>query len=160
VTQGKVRVAAYSGDDEALRFAFESGAFGSYQASFSLCDQQSQPLLQRARERGAGTIAKRSFAGHPWSAAMAPTDAVHAEYYRRFQQLRRLWPDVGDDWQAVALRFAACADGVDCVIVGGTNARHVERNVAAVMQGPLAPELHAALHAAFVQLGADWRGLV
>ena len=160
VEQGKVRVAAYSGDDAALRYARECGAFNAFQASVSLCDQQALPVLRDARQHGAGTIAKRAFAGHPWSASSAPADAVHAEYHQRFAALRREWPVAGADWQDVALRFAAYEDGVDCVIVGGTDPRHVERNVAAVTQGPLEPGLSAAIRTAFARLGTDWRGLV
>lgn len=160
VARGKVRVAAYSGDDEALRAALDSGAFGAVQASVNLCDQQALPWLRAARAAGIGTLAKRSFAGHPWAAADEPADPPHAEYHRRFRRLRPLLPDPGDDWPAAALRFVACADGVDCVIVGGTNARHVERNVAAVARGPLEAGLREALHDAFARLGADWRGIV
>ena len=36
---GKLRVAAYSGDNAELDFALHSGAFGSVQTSVSLCDQ-------------------------------------------------------------------------------------------------------------------------
>jgi len=160
VDQGKVRVAAYSGDDEALRYAVDCGAFASFQASVNPCDQQALPVLQRAHRLGAGTIVKRAFAGHPWAATMAPADHAHGEYLRRFQQLRETLPEIDDDWPAVALRFAAFEDGVDCVIVGGTNTRHVERNVAAVAQGPLEPGLRTAIREAFAKLGADWRGIV
>ena len=160
VAQGKVRVAAYSGDDAALRFALDSGAFGSVQASVNLCDQRALPWLRESRAAGVGTIAKRSLAGHPWAAVHVPEDPPHAEYYRRFQQLRARLPDFGASWPEVALRFAACEDGVDCVIVGGLNARHVERNVAAVARGPLEAGLRDALHDAFDRLGADWRGIV
>lgn len=160
VAKGQVRVAAYSGDDEALRVALESGAFASAQASVNLCDQQALPRLRAARAAGIGTLAKRSLAGHPWAAADEPADPPHAEYHRRFRRLRTLLPDCGDDWPATALRFVAFAEGVDCVIVGGTNARHVERNVAAVARGPLEAGLRDALHDAFTRLGADWRGIV
>jgi aryl-alcohol dehydrogenase-like predicted oxidoreductase len=160
VDAGKARVAAYSGDDAALAYAVDSGAFGSVQASVSLCDQQALPVLRRACALGAGTIAKRSFAGRPWAAAVAPDDPVHREYYGRFQALRREFGSEPDDWDTLALRFAAYEDAVDCVIVGGSNAQHVQRNLAAVAAGPLEPGLHAAVREAFVTVGADWRGLV
>jgi aryl-alcohol dehydrogenase-like predicted oxidoreductase len=160
VDAGKVRVAAFSGDDEALAHAVDSGAFGSVQASVNVCDQQALPVLRRARAHGAGTIAKRSLAGRPWSAAVAPDDPVHREYQRRFQALRRHFGIEPDDWDALALRFAAYEDGVDCVIVGGSNVQHMQRNLAAVAAGPLEPGLRAALRDAFMTAGADWRGLV
>jgi aryl-alcohol dehydrogenase-like predicted oxidoreductase len=62
--------------------------------------------------------------------------------------------------QLGAPRFAAYEDPVDCAIVGDTNARHVERNLAAVTQGPLEPGLRAAIRAAYEKQGDDWRGLV
>ena len=160
VAAGKVRVAAYSGDDAALAHAVGSRAFGSVQASVNLCDQQSLPMLQRARSRGMGTIAKRSLAGRPWVAAAVPDDDVHREYHRRFQALRPEFGFEPDDWDALALRFAAYADAVDCVIVGGSSAQHVQRNLAAVAAGPLEPGLRAAIRDAFAKLGTDWRGLV
>lgn len=160
VMQGKIRVAAYSGDDAALAFAVDSGAFGSFQASVSVCDQQALPVLQRARASGAGTIAKRTLAGRPWHAQSAPDDPVHREYHRRYTALRAELGFEPADWDELALRFAAYADGVDCVIVGGTNVRHLQRNVAAVASGPLEAGPHAAIRDAFARRGADWRGLV
>ena len=158
---GKIRVAAYSGDGEALRYAVESGTFGSVQASTSLCDQQSLDAFAAAKARGLGTIAKRSLAGRPWAASGRPTDAVHAEYGRRFRELRAAGLDfAGQDWDDAALRFAAYAPAVDCVIVGGTDTRHLEKNAAAVAAGPLEPWRQAAIHGAFAAVGDDWRGLV
>lgn len=157
---GKLRVAAYSGDDEALRCAVEGGGFGSLQASVNLCDQQALPQLRAARAQGCGTIAKRSFAGFPWAAQAPPDDPPHAEYFRRFQALRPRLTNLGEPWLEVALRYTGFEDGVDCVIVGGTNARHVASNVAAVAQGPLEPGLAAAIREAFAATGADWRGIV
>jgi aryl-alcohol dehydrogenase-like predicted oxidoreductase len=158
--QGKIRVAAYSGDDAALAYAVDSGSFGSFQASVNPCDQQALPVLQRARANGAGTIAKRSLAGRPWTSAVAPADPVHGEYHRRFAALRAGLAVAPDDWDDAALRFAAYEEGVDCVIVGGTNVQHVQRNLAAAARGPLEPGLLAAIRAAYARLGADWRGLV
>lgn len=157
---GKVRVAAYSGDAAALRYAIASGVFGSIQASLNLCDQQNLRPLTEARACGLGTIAKRPFAGQPWRHGESSSDAVHAEYGRRFAALQ---PEIGfaaDDWEALALRFVAFEPGVDCVIVGGTNPRHLERNLAAVLSGPLEPAQRAAIRGAFQRVGSDWEGLV
>jgi aryl-alcohol dehydrogenase-like predicted oxidoreductase len=157
---GKLRVAAYSGDGAALRYAIGSGAFGGVQASFSICDQQAARPLAEARACGLGTLAKRPLAGRPWAPGAPPADAVHAEYRRRFDALRPgLGPDPGD-WDALALRFAAFESGVDCVLVGGTNVTHLEHNRDAVAHGPLAAAQSGAIRQAFRQHGADWTGLV
>ena len=158
--RGWLRVAAYSGDGAALRWAIACGEFGAVQASFSLCDQQAMRPLAEARACGMGTIVKRPLGGQPWRAARAPDDEVHADYWRRFALLR---PELGfeaGDWESLALRFAAMAPGVDCVIVGGTDPGHLERNASAVAAGPLEPSTREAIRAAYARVGADWRGRV
>lgn len=155
---GKIRVAAYSGDGVALAWAVrETDLFGGVQASVNLCDQLSLPVLRDARARGFGTIAKRSLAGRPW-AGPASGDAVHDEYRRRFESLRG-GLDVAD-WDDCALRFAAYADGVDCVIVGGTDPAHVDANLDAVARGPLEPAQRAAVRWMYETHGRGWEGLV
>lgn len=159
---GKLRVAAYSGDAAALRHAIAGGAFGAVQASLNLCDQQASRALLEAQACGLGTIAKRPLAGQPWRQAGGPAEPAHAEYRRRFALLRPEFDCIADDadWEAIALRFAAYAPGVDCVIVGGTDPRHVERNEAAVAAGPLAPGLRDAIRAGFARVGAAWPGQI
>jgi aryl-alcohol dehydrogenase-like predicted oxidoreductase len=157
--RGWIRVAAYSGDGPALRHAVQSGAFGGVQASVNPCDQESLPTLEAARARRIGTVAKRSLAGRPWAQAGTP-DAVHDACRDRFGLLRNALDFAPADWDACALRFAAFAAGVDCVIVGGTDPGHVDRNVAAVAAGPLAPAEHQALRDAFARVGQGWTGLV
>jgi aryl-alcohol dehydrogenase-like predicted oxidoreductase len=160
VAAGKIRVAAYSGDGPALRHATISGVFAGVQASVNLCDQEALPVLAEARACGVGTLAKRPLAGQPWRASDPPADGVHAEYWRRFAQLRGALGFDVEDWEALALRFCAYAPGVDCVIVGGTDPRHLGRNRAAITAGPLETRQQQAIQAAFGRIGAGWRGLV
>jgi aryl-alcohol dehydrogenase-like predicted oxidoreductase len=159
---GKLRVAAYSGDAAALRYAVTSGAFGSVQASVNLCDQQALGPLAEARACGLGTIAKRPLAGQPWRFMEPPAEPAHAEYWRRFALLRGEFDcsATDDEWEALALRFAAYAPGVDCVIVGSTDPRHLERNKAVVATGPLEPGQRDAILAAFARVGAAWQGQI
>lgn len=162
---GKLRVTAYSGDGDALRFctspaAAGEGVFRGLQASVSLCDQASLPLLQGARARGVGTLAKRSLAGRPWQGDFSG-DAVHDEYRRRFAAWRAHLPLDVEDWEDLALRFTAFAPGVDCVIVGGTDVANVDRNARAVARGPLTPQVRSAVTSAWsAAAGSDWQGLV
>jgi len=157
---GRLRVAAYSGDGAALRWAIACGDFGAVQASLSLCDQQALRPLAEARACGLGTIAKRPLSGQPWRAAAPPADEVHAEYWRRFRQLQPAFGFEPGDWEALALRYVAGAPGLDCVIVGGTDPRHLERNAAAVAAGPLEPATRDAIRAAYGKIGGEWQGLV
>ena len=150
---------AIASRDAALAAASQRVSFGSVQASVNLCDQQSLATLAEAQRRGLGTIAKRSLAGRPWAGGPGG-DPVHDEYRRRFELLRAHWQLDVQDWDAFALRFAAFAPGVDCVIVGGTDAANVDRNVAAVERGPLMMSEQAAIRAAFENLGHDWAGLI
>jgi len=156
---GKLRIAAYSGDSAALRYAIASGEFGSVQASLNLCDQESLRALREARACGMGTIAKRPLAGQPWRHAAPPADFAHGEYWRRFAELREAIVFMSD-WEALALRFAAYAPAVDCVLVGGTDLGHLERNRDAVLAGPLHAAQVAAIRAAFARVGGGWRGLI
>ena len=157
---GKLRVAAYSGDGAALRYAIMSGQFGAVQASLNLCDQQAWRVLGEAHACGLGTIAKRPLGGQPWRTATPPDDEVHADYWHRYAALR---PELGfdtGDWEALALRFAAWAPGVDCVIVGGTDPGHLERNAAAIAAGPLPSARVESIRAAYKKVGAQWPGRV
>jgi aryl-alcohol dehydrogenase-like predicted oxidoreductase len=157
---GKLRVAAYSGDAKALSHAAECGLFQGLQASVNLCDQQALPVLAAARAHGTGTIAKRSLAGRPWHGGPAGGEVAHAEYRRRFEQLRPRLPASTDDWDGLALRFTAFAPGIDCVIVGGVDGSHVDRNVAAVARGPLDPGEYSTITAAYEACGGRWEGQV
>jgi aryl-alcohol dehydrogenase-like predicted oxidoreductase len=65
-----------------------------------------------------------------------------------------------DEWQMLALRFTAYAPGVDCVIVGSTDPRHLERNKAAIATGPLEAGQRNAILAAFARVGAAWQGQI
>jgi aryl-alcohol dehydrogenase-like predicted oxidoreductase len=159
---GKLRVAAYSGDGAALRYAISSGAFGSVQASVNLCDQQALRPIKEAHACGLGTIGKRPLAGQPWRSAAPPFEPAHAEYRRRFELLRPEFDCIatGGGWEALALRYAAYAPGMDCVIVGGTDPRHLELNAAAVAAGPLEQAQRDAIQAAFARVGAAWQGQI
>jgi aryl-alcohol dehydrogenase-like predicted oxidoreductase len=157
---GKLRVAAYSGDGEALRCAAADGSFRGLQVSVNLCDQQGLSVLEDFRSRGIGTIAKRPLAGRPWAPGSPPRDPVHREYWRRFAELRAAIATQQADWDALALRFAAYAPGVDCCIVGGTDIRHILRNAQTAAAGPLPAPEYSALRDAFLRVGSQWPGQV
>jgi aryl-alcohol dehydrogenase-like predicted oxidoreductase len=159
VAAGKVRVAAYSGENEALAWAAECGAFGSLQASVNVCDQRAlHGVLAGAAARGIGVLAKRPLANAPWRFAGEPAAPDVAEYWRRFRALDL--PDLGLPWPEAAVRFAAHAPGVSACLVGTARLQHLEEIVAAVARGPLPAAVAAAIGAAFVRHGSAWPGVV
>jgi len=159
VAAGKVRVAAYSGDNAPLEWAIASGAFGSVELSVNLLDQRGiERALPLARERGLGVIAKRPAANAPWRFAERPAAQDIALYWDRW---RALGLDSGPyDWTELALRFAVWQDGVACAIVGTSRLEHLRKNAELVAKGPLPTETVAAIRAAFRDHGAGWEGQI
>ncbi|HEY3568103.1 MAG TPA: aldo/keto reductase [Thermoanaerobaculia bacterium] len=159
VAAGKVRVAAYSGDNASLEWAIASGAFGSIEVSVNLVDQRAiERALPAAGERGLGVIAKRPAANAPWRFTERPAAGDIALYWERW---RALGLDPGPyDWTELSLRFAAWQEGVHCAIVGTSRLEHLRRNVEQVEKGPLPPGMTEAVRAAFRVRGAGWEGQI
>jgi aryl-alcohol dehydrogenase-like predicted oxidoreductase len=154
---GKIRVAAYSGENEDLAAALDSGAFGSVQLSINVCDQQAaDALVPFAAERGHGIIAKRPLANAPWRHETLPEGEYVETYWRRFRvmELHR-WEG---DWGDRALRFAAFTPGVSTVIVGTRSLAHLTAAAASLGRGALPAEETHALTVAFRTHGQTWRG--
>lgn len=136
VREGKVRVAAYSGDGDALTYAIGLGVFGSIQTSVNLCNQRViDEGLKYARAASLGVIAKRPVANSPWKHALRPVGQYVEEYWLR---LRKMDLDThGLEWPELALRFAANVPGVHTCIVGTTRLEHLRQNVKYASRGPL-----------------------
>jgi aryl-alcohol dehydrogenase-like predicted oxidoreductase len=155
VREGKVRCAAYSGENEALQYAVASGSFSVVQASVSPWDQASlEGALAAAAGRGLGVLAKRPLATAPWRETGA-----EPVYRERFSSLAGSLGEV-EDWAKLALRFSAFAGPVSCCLVGTANPPHLEAAVAAVGKGPLAPEVQQSIRTAWRSQGADWPGII
>jgi len=157
VSAGHVRVAAYSGDNEPLALAADSGRFGSVETSVNIVDQWSlRHVLPRHPELG--VIAKRPIANAPWRFPDLPV-GHYAELY--WERLRTLALDpAGLEWGELALRFTVHAPGVSTAIVGTANPENLRRNVANAARGPLPEDLLAAVDAAWRRVGTDWPGSV
>ncbi|MEM8557774.1 MAG: aldo/keto reductase [Bacteroidota bacterium] len=158
VEAGTVRVAAYSGENDDLAHALHSGAFGSLQTSLNVFDQRDiDGLIAEARTRGRGVIAKRPVGNAPWRFAERP-DGHYAEVY--WDRMRTMGLDFGEEWQDVALRFAAYHTGAHACIVGTTNVAHLQQNVEVVARGPLPDGLVAEIRASFAPHAGSWSGQV
>ncbi len=156
VRAGKVRVAAYSGENEALEWAVSSGAFGSVQCSVNVCDQSSLALVS---PRTLGVVAKRPLANTPWNPAAAhPDDAAAAAYRTRWAALRL--DDLGLPPAELAIRFSAHAPAVSTAIVGSRRLDHLAEMSALAAKGPLPEDLAAEITSRFACLGPDWPGMI
>lgn len=154
---GKIRVAAYSGENDALQFAIEGGRFGSLQTSVNICDQRGlSRFLPAARKGGMGVIAKRPLANAFWRHAQRPIGNYCEEYWRRAQQMS-LSPGAMH-WTEFAARFTAYAPGVDTIIVGTSSLKHFAEVLRAVESGPLPAETLEEISSAFAQHGQAWTG--
>jgi aryl-alcohol dehydrogenase-like predicted oxidoreductase len=156
---GKIRVAAYSGENAELEWAIESGEFGSVECSVNLFDQASlMHMLPRAAERGMGVIAKRPIGNAPWRFALQPAGEYCERYWLRMQKMQ-LDPQ-GLPWQDFALRFSAFAPNVSSAIAGTTSIENLLYNIERIGDGPLA-EMHVKqTRETFMKHGEQWDGQV
>jgi len=158
VAHGKVRVAAYSGENDALAWAVADTRIGAVQTSVNPCDQWSLVhALPRAGERGLGVIGKRPLANAFWRFASRPHGEYAETYWLRWQELGiasdALAPDELE-LDELVLRFSAFAPGVHTCIVGTASVDHLRRNAEIVAKGPLPAELVDRIRTAY----RDWPG--
>ena len=153
VTAGKIRVAGYSGDNEALAFAVDSGRFGAIETSVNIADQWNLRNVL-GRRPGLGVIAKRPIANAPWRFTERPAGNYAELYWERLRDLN-LDPD-GLDWAEFALRFTVYAPGVHTAIAGTAKLDHLRRNIAAAGQGPLPADALQRIDKAWRAVGSGW----
>jgi aryl-alcohol dehydrogenase-like predicted oxidoreductase len=159
VEAGKVRVAAYSGEGDALLWAIRSGAFGAVQCSVSAVDQGVlDGAVAEARASRVGVLAKRPLGNAPWRFESRPAEDDVAAAWDRFRALAL--DSGGLAWPALFTRFAAFAPGVSGILLGTASPAHLADGAAAVEQGPLDPAHVAALRAAFARAGQGWAGRI
>jgi aryl-alcohol dehydrogenase-like predicted oxidoreductase len=152
---GKIRVAAYSGENDALDWAVDSGRFGSVEHSLNICDQHViDGTLARASGRGLGIIAKRPLANAPWRFTECPKGDYAEEYWWRWKTMNI--DTCGLHWQAIALRFTAYTSGVSSCIVGTTQLNHVQENIAHIESGPLNEDHRFLIRNAFRDNDPGW----
>lgn len=156
---GKLGTVAYSGENEALAWAVDSGRFGGVECSVNLFDQGSlRGPLRGATQRGLGVIAKRPLGNAPWRFEAQPVGDYAETYWQRMQALA--YDTAGLPWDEFALRFAAWQPEVACAIAGTASIEHLRHNVALVERGSLGDEVVAAVRRRFAEVGAGWLGEV
>ncbi|MEH0111325.1 aldo/keto reductase [Tersicoccus sp. MR15.9] len=163
VAAGKVGIAGYSGDNEHLVYAVESGRFGAIETSINIVDQWNlhHVVSTLARDAGLGVIAKRPIANAPWRFDERPVGHYGELYWERFHELGldTALADAVDgelDWNDLTLRFTAFAPGVQTAITGTAKADHLRRNLDAAARGPLPADVLAAIDRAWQRGGSGW----
>ena len=153
IEQGKVKIVAYSGENEELKIAVDSNSFGSIQTSVNICDQiDLDGSIKQAKEKGMGVIAKRPIANAPWRFSKRPVGHYCEEYWHRWKSMNL--PEQ-ENWLDTFLRFTVFANGVDTAIVGTTNVEHLKSNIKKVEKGPLPSDLYESIKSKF---NPAWRG--
>lgn len=157
--EGKIRAAAYSGENEELDFAINSNFFDSIQTSINICDQRGiESYVKKAKENSMGVIAKRPIANVPWKYESQPFGAYAEEYWKRWKAMNI--DNRGVDWLELAIRFTAYTQGVSTMIIGTSNLDHFLHNSQLVSKGPLDKELIKEIQEKFKQNDNDWVGQV
>ena len=156
---GKARFIGYSGDNEAARWAVDSGLFDALQTSLNIADQHARDeLLKRAGDKGVGILIKRPIANGVWGRAHS-TSPYGDEYFRRARVMAGMGPMPGapEDPVLLALGFVFAHPEVDTVLVGTHNPSHVLSNIELVEQRlPISVETVEELHRRFDAVGGRW----
>ena len=158
VDKGKVRIAGYSGENEALDYAIDTKQFKSVMMSVNICDQRViKTAIARAKKEKIGVIAKRPVANIAWNYKERPIGNYAEEYWLR---LKKMNLDFDIDWLELALRFTAFIDGVDSCVIGTTNLSHIKRNIEIIEKGPLPNEIVVSIKSAFKANDDNWLGQI
>ncbi|PIQ28883.1 aldo/keto reductase [bacterium (Candidatus Blackallbacteria) CG17_big_fil_post_rev_8_21_14_2_50_48_46] len=155
---GKVRLMAYSGENQALEWAIHAGVFDSIQCSVNICDRYSlQHLLPIAKAKGLGVIAKRPLANAFWRFQTRPYGDYCENYWLRWQAMGMKPEQITTDQ---ALRFTAFADGVDTCIAGTRQIKNLSELSQALEKGPLPADLLSGWAQSYKAHGNHWVGEV
>lgn len=155
VKAGKLRVAAYSGENAELAHALADARFGSVQCSLSLVDRANRTQFPSAK----GLLVKRALGGLAWARAQRPDDFCEGQYWDRWQLLAL--PELGLPWPELALRWAAHQAGVSSLLLGSQRLGNLRSGIDAVARGPLPADVLATLDAAWARAGGThWPGIV
>lgn len=159
VRRGQIRVAAYSGENEALDAAVRHPTFGALEMSVNPWDQGGiTRCLGRAKERGMGVIAKRPLANAWWASAGGAERPDVAAYAERGRALAL--PSFGLSPEALSLRFAVFTWGVDSAVAGTTRLAHLAALARHVEEGPLPDDVLGVVRRAWAERAAGWPGLI
>ncbi len=154
---GKIRVVAYSGENDALAWAVASRRFASFETSVNPFDQASlAQSIPTASKMGCAIIAKRAVGNAPWRYAECPHGDYSEIYWHRMHALA--YERAGIAWDEFALRFSTFAPGVSSAIIGTSSIENLRRNIAIVERGALPTDVTEAIRNRYREIGSAWSG--
>ncbi len=156
-SEGKIISSAYSGENEALAFAVNSGRFQSIMTSVNVSDQQAiDTSVARAKRTGMGVIGKRPVANAFWKFQSQPYGDYSEQYWLRWNKMNLKFDTEPEE---LFLRFTAFTPGIDSCIIGTKDINHLKRNNDIISKGPLPEEIYNSIRKAFAANDDGWRGL-
>lgn len=158
VEAGKVRVAAYSGDNDALDWAVDSKRFGGIQASYNLVDTANGDALRRAAEQGIGVLVKRSLANAVWRFDGEPGAPDQQAYWTRWRALGLA--DLGIAPEELALRFVVGNSAAAACLVGTSKPANLLRALDVAALGPLPDDVVTVIEERRQRVGAGWPAVI
>ncbi len=141
--------------------ALETGLIDAVQVIYNIFDQSPEEvLLPYCAKHNIGVIVRVPFDEGSLTGAIRPRTTFPAGDFRNayfagnrkqlvWDRVQRLVSDIGiqlDQLPEVALRFCVSHPAVSIVIPGMRNPAHLQRNVAALLLGPLSDEMSGKLH--------------
>jgi aryl-alcohol dehydrogenase-like predicted oxidoreductase len=164
---GKIGHVAYSRDNEAARWAVNSGLFDALQTSLNLTEQAARTsgLLAEAEDQGLGVLVKRPIGGATWAPAkqgIEPSRNYDRQYYARARAMAKLGdlPEEPTDAVLLALGFTLAHTEVDVAIVGTKSPNHMRTNLdLAERDLPISAAAVTELQARWDRIGGGWRQL-
>ncbi|QQS38190.1 MAG: aldo/keto reductase [Ignavibacteriales bacterium] len=158
IEKGKIRAAAYSGENSELECALTSGQFESVQTSVNIFDQSKlSDLVPMAVDKKIGIVGKRPLGNTPWKYKERPVNHYSEIYWERMKKMKL---DFGEQWAETALRFSVFSEGITTCITGTKNFDHLKENSDHVLNGALPAETYNLIRGKFQECNEGWVGQV
>ena len=139
--QGKTRFIGMSGTIPNLAEQIAMGAFDAFQIPYSCVQRETEELISRAADAGAGILVRGG------AARGAPSDSEWTN--GRNEKMRSTWDDAklddlfdGGTAMEFVLRFTASHPGMTTNIVGTVDLDHLADNIAALAKGSLPADVY------------------
>jgi len=157
-TRGLADFVGYSGENEDLQAALDSGVFQVFESSVNVVEQG---WLDRPGPVPA-LLAKRPLANGFWRFAQRPVGQYCEPYWLRWQtwQAAGVAETAGLPLDELALRFTLSFPEAGTAIVGTGRVDNLERNLALAEKGPLPADVLRRLRDAWKPYREQWRGEV